>query len=45
MSDLYGGRLRDKVPAYASAMNYVEGREPEEHYPEEAAALVEQERR
>lgn len=39
---LYGGRLRDRVPAYASAMNYLEGREPEEQYPQEAAALVRQ---
>ncbi|AMV20878.1 mandelate racemase/muconate lactonizing enzyme family protein [Planctomyces sp. SH-PL14] len=37
---LYGGRLRDRVPAYASAMNYVEGEEPEALYPREAEALV-----
>jgi D-galactarolactone cycloisomerase len=42
VAELFGGRLRDRVPAYASAMNYLEGREPEEHYPEEAAALVQQ---
>jgi D-galactarolactone cycloisomerase len=34
---LYGGALRERVPAYASAMNYQEGLEPEQHYPEEAA--------
>lgn len=37
---LYGGRLRDRVPAYASAMNYVEGEDPGTLYPREAAALV-----
>jgi len=42
VAELFGGRLRDRVPAYASAMNYVEGREPEEQYPAEAAELVRQ---
>jgi D-galactarolactone cycloisomerase len=42
VADLFGGRLRDKVPAYASAMNYLEGVEPETHYPLEAATLVKQ---
>ena len=42
ITDLYGGRLRDRVTAYASAMNYQAGLEPEQHYPEEAACLVEQ---
>ena len=42
VAELFGGRLRDKVPVYASAMNYLEGAEPEDHYPEEAVALVEQ---
>ena len=37
---LYGGRLRDRVPAYASAMNYVEGEDPETLYPREAETLV-----
>src|SRR5690606_29936431 len=41
VTDLYGGRLRERVPAYASAMNYQEGLDPEEHYPIEAAACVE----
>jgi D-galactarolactone cycloisomerase len=42
ITDLYGGRLRERVAAYASAMNYQEGLEPEEHYPEEAAYYTEQ---
>ncbi len=41
ITDLYGGRLRERVAAYASAMNYQEGLEPEQHYPEEAAQWVE----
>lgn len=42
VTDLFGGRLRDRVPAYASAMNYLEGLEPEDHFPKEAAELVKQ---
>ncbi len=42
VAELFGGRLRDRVPAYASAMNYQEGLQPEDHYPQEAAALVKQ---
>ena len=42
VAELFGGRLRDKVPAYASAMNYLEGVEPETHFPLEAATLVKQ---
>ena len=42
VAELYGGRLRERVPAYASAMNYQEGLDPEQHYPEEAAHWVEQ---
>jgi D-galactarolactone cycloisomerase len=42
VAELFGGRLRDRVPPYASAMNYVEGREPEEQFPAEAAELVRQ---
>jgi D-galactarolactone cycloisomerase len=42
VAELFGGRLRDRVPAYASAMNYLEGIEPEDHYSKEAAALVKQ---
>lgn len=40
ITDLYGGRLREHVPAYASAMNYTEGLDPEQQYPLEAAELV-----
>ena len=42
VADLFGGRLRDRVPAYASGMNYVEGLEPEDHFPKEAATLAKQ---
>lgn len=41
VADMYGGRVRDDTPAYAAAMNYVEGVRPEEQFPEEAAELVE----
>ena len=40
--DLYGGRMRDSIPAYASAMNYVEGIEPEVLFPQEAKEKVKQ---
>jgi D-galactarolactone cycloisomerase len=40
VAELFGGRLRDRVPAYASAMNYVEGEEPETLFPREAEQLV-----
>jgi D-galactarolactone cycloisomerase len=40
IADLYGGRLRDKVLAYASAMNYTDGVRPEDQFPAEAAELV-----
>jgi D-galactarolactone cycloisomerase len=42
VAELFGGRLRDRVPVYASGMNYLEGKEPEDHYPAEAAALAKQ---
>jgi len=42
VAELFGGRLRDRVPAYASAMNYLEGLEPEDHFPKEAAEMVKQ---
>ena len=42
VAELFGGRLRDRIPAYASGMNYLEGLEPEDHYPVEAAALAKQ---
>ncbi len=41
VAEMYGGRVRDKTPAYAAAMNYVEGVKPEEQFPAEAAGLVE----
>ncbi len=40
VAELFGGRMRDKVPAYVSALNYVEGREIEEEYPAVAADMV-----
>lgn len=40
VAEMYGGRLRDRVPAYAAAMNYTEGVDPEKQYPDEAAGLV-----
>jgi len=42
VAELFGGRLRDEVPVYASAMNYLENQEPEDHYPREAEELVRQ---
>jgi D-galactarolactone cycloisomerase len=40
VADMYGGRVVDKVMAYAAAMNYTEGVRPEDQHPEEAANLV-----
>jgi D-galactarolactone cycloisomerase len=40
VSELFGGRLRDRVPVYVSALNYVEGREIEDEYPAVAAEMV-----
>jgi D-galactarolactone cycloisomerase len=40
VAEMYGGRLRDKVVAYAAAMNYTEGIRPEDQFPAEAAALA-----
>lgn len=42
VAELYGGRLRERVPVYASAMNYIEGENPAEYYPREAAELLQQ---
>jgi D-galactarolactone cycloisomerase len=42
IAELYGGQLRDRVPAYASTMNYTEGLDPLKQYPEEARAQVRQ---
>jgi len=40
LAELYGGRIRDRVLAYASGMNYQQGMEPEEHYINDAVNLV-----
>jgi D-galactarolactone cycloisomerase len=40
VAEMYGGRLRDRVPVYASALNYTEGLDASKHYPEVAAELV-----
>lgn len=40
VADMYGGRLRDKVMAYAAAMNYTDGVRPEDQFPAEAAGLA-----
>lgn len=40
IADMYGGRVRDRVLAYAAAMNYQEGVRPEDQYPNEAKQLV-----
>jgi len=42
VAELFGGRLRDRIPIYVSALNYVEGQKIEEQYPIEAAKMVEQ---
>ncbi len=40
VADLYGGRMQNSALAYAAAMNYTAGVDPEDQYPEEAAGLV-----
>ena len=40
VADMYGGRVRDKVLAYAAAMNYTTGVRPEDQHPAEAKELV-----
>jgi D-galactarolactone cycloisomerase len=42
IADMYGGRQRDKIMAYAAAMNYTVGVPPEDQHPAEAAALAKQ---
>lgn len=37
VSDLFGGRVRDRIAVYASTMNYIEGEEPEVVFPRDAA--------
>lgn len=41
VAELFGGRMREKVPVYVSAMEYTEGVEIEEHYPAAAVKMVE----
>jgi len=40
VAELFGGRLRDRVPVYVSALAYTEGKEIEDHYPQMAAEMV-----
>ena len=42
VAGLFGGRVRDRVPVYGSTMNYIEGETPEELYPRQAAARVQE---
>ncbi|MBK9945016.1 MAG: mandelate racemase/muconate lactonizing enzyme family protein [Kouleothrix sp.] len=42
VGELYGGVLRERVPAYASALSYVEGVDPAEAWLPEATALAAQ---
>ncbi|MSP13065.1 MAG: mandelate racemase/muconate lactonizing enzyme family protein [Chloroflexi bacterium] len=42
IAELYGGRLRERVPAYGSALSYTRGVDAEKQYPADAIALVEQ---
>ena len=40
IAEMYGGRVRDRVLAYAAAMNYQEGIRPEDQHPAEAKQLL-----
>jgi D-galactarolactone cycloisomerase len=40
VAEMYGDRVRDKVPAYASAPNYIQGQDVRKQYPDEGAKLV-----
>jgi D-galactarolactone cycloisomerase len=42
MAELFGGRFRDTVPVYVSALNYVSTPEIEEEYPQVAKQMVDQ---
>ncbi|MDB6170665.1 MAG: yitF [Verrucomicrobia bacterium] len=42
VAELYGGRLRSRVPVYASGLNYIEGEKPIDYYPREAEELAAQ---
>jgi len=37
VADLFGGRFRDRIPVYGSTMNYIDGEQPEDLYPRQAA--------
>lgn len=41
ISELFGGPVRENVMAYAAALNYTEGVDPEDQHPAEARQLVE----
>jgi D-galactarolactone cycloisomerase len=40
VADLFGGRMREDVLVYASAMDYTEGVRPEDQFPQEASGLA-----
>lgn len=40
VAELFGGRYRDRIPVYVSALNYVDKTEIEEEYPRVAAEMV-----
>ncbi len=40
IAELYGDRVRDQIPAYASAPNYIQGKDHRKTYPDEGAQLV-----
>lgn len=40
LAELYGGRLRDRVECYFSALGYREGVDPEEQYPRDVTAAA-----
>jgi D-galactarolactone cycloisomerase len=42
IGQLYGGALRERVPAYASALSYIEGLDPADVWRDEALGLVAQ---
>jgi len=41
VAELFGGRFRERVPVYVSALNYVADAEIEDEYPKAAAEMVE----
>lgn len=40
VTEFYGGRIRDKALAYASGGSYMEGLDPEDHFPSDCQELV-----